>query len=212
MRTMSKPRQLRDHFFHRAKAEGHAARSVYKLEEIDQRYKLLRAGQRVVDLGAAPGSWLSYAARKVGPRGSCLGIDIKPITLALPPWVTVRLADAFETRLQGPFEVVLSDMAPATMGHHGTDALRSLALAEQAFELGLQHLCVGGHLVVKVLEGAGLPTLCSRIKQHFAGLQRLRPRATRAQSSEIFLIGTGLKPAPANESAQHLVSKDEQSR
>lgn len=192
---MKRHHPLRDHFFRRAKAEGHAARSVYKLQEMDQRWRLIRAGHRVLDLGAAPGSWLQYAARIVGPTGHVLGYDLKPIDVPLPAWAEARVADAFEARVAGNFDVVLSDMAPATMGHHGTDALRSAALAERALQLAEQHLRPAGHVVLKVLEGGEVPGLCARLRLRFAKLERLRPRATRAHSTEIFLLGISLKSA-----------------
>ncbi len=185
----SKGRVLRDHYFQKAKKEGHVARSVYKLEEMDRRWQLLRPGAQVLDLGAAPGSWLQYAATQVGPRGRVLGVDLKPIALALPAWAEVRCGDAFDLAPTQRFDVVLSDMAPATMGHHGTDALRSAALAARAMDVAEACLRPGGHLVVKLLEGGDVVQLAQRVRQGFEKLERLRPQATRKQSSELFLIG-----------------------
>ncbi len=182
-------RQSQDYYFRRAKQEGRAARSVYKLEEIDQRWRILRAGCRVLDLGAAPGSWLQYTAEKVGPKGRVVAIDLKPIGLGLPSWVQVHQDDAFTFELHETFDVILSDMAPATMGDHKTDALRSCGLAERALDLADRHLRPGGHVVIKVLEGGDIVQLGQTMRQSFDKLERLRPQATRKQSTEMFLIG-----------------------
>lgn len=187
-----------DVYARRAKAQGSPARSVFKLEEMDQRWRLLRPGQTVLDLGAAPGSWTQYAAQKVGPSGRVLAFDLKPLAISLPAQVNFRVQDVYTLEDTLPrIDVVLSDMAPNTMGHHQTDALRSAALAEHALALALRFGREGGSLVVKVLEGSEVPPLAEAIRVHYRTLARLRPKATRAQSTEIFLIGLGLKPLEA---------------
>lgn len=181
-----------DHFGRRAKAEGHAARSVYKLEEIDERWRLLTPGARVLDLGCSPGSWLAYAARKVGQGGKVVGYDLKPVTISVPANADARVGDAFAIAVEdvpGPFDVVLSDMAPSTMGDHKTDALRSAALVERALDVADVHLKKGGHVVVKVLEGGEVPNLVQRMRGVYGKVELLRPKATRRESTEIFLIG-----------------------
>lgn len=182
-----------DHFSRRAHKEGHAARSIYKLEEIDQRWKLIPKGGSVLDLGCSPGSWMQYAAQKVGPTGTVLGFDLKPIAASLPPHAEARVGDIYQLRdeeLRGrPYDVVLSDMAPSTTGDHTTDHLRNAALVERALELAERHLEVGGHVVVKILEGGEVPQLVQRIRGAFEKVERLRPQATRKHSTEIFLIG-----------------------
>jgi 23S rRNA (uridine2552-2'-O)-methyltransferase len=195
---MARVRRQQDHFARRAKKEGKAARSIYKLEEIDHRWHLLRRGAVVLDLGCAPGSWLQYCGTRVGDTGRVVGYDLKPVEVPLPPQVEVHQGDAFAVDLSGErFDVVLSDMAPATMGHHGTDAARSAALAERALDLADRHLQPGGAVVVKVLEGGEVVQLVSRMRQSFGKVERLRPQATRKASTEIFLIGLGKKaPAP----------------
>jgi len=195
-------RREQDHYGRRAKAEGLAARSVYKLEEIDARWHLLRPGFRVLDLGCSPGSWLQYASERVGPTGRVIGYDLKAVTISIPGNVEARVGDAFAIApadVPGPFDAVLSDMAPATMGHHGTDALRSAALAERALQMADAHLRRGGCFVVKVLEGGEVPALVKLMRALFERIERLRPLATRKESTEAFLIGLGRKERPASE-------------
>ena len=191
-----KGRQSRrqDHFGKKAKSEGRPARSVYKLEEIDQRWKILRPGMRVLDLGCSPGSWLQYAAEKVGSKGHALGYDLKDIEISLPGHAEARIGDVFLVsvdELGGKVDVLLSDMAPATMGHHKTDALRSAGLAERALDLADRLLLPGGTVVVKLLEGGEIVELIKRMRLTYAKVERLRPKATRKESTEIFLIGLG---------------------
>ncbi len=193
-----------DHFARRAQREGFAARSVYKLEEIDGRVHLLRGGQRVLDLGCSPGSWLQYAARVVGSKGRVVGLDLKPIDCVLPPHVTTYVADAFETPTadllawgDGPFDVVLSDMAPATSGHRLTDHVRSVELCRRALEVAGAVLRPGGAFVCKVFEGEDLADLAADVRQRFRSLKRVKPRSTRSESVELFLVAQGHHPEGA---------------
>jgi 23S rRNA (uridine2552-2'-O)-methyltransferase len=193
---MTSRRRHQDHFGRRAKAEGFAARSIYKLEEIDKRWRLLKPGQRVLDLGCSPGSWLAYVAQRVGEGGRVVGYDLKPVSQRLPSYVDARVGDAFTIDpkdVPGPFDVVLSDMAPATMGDHHTDAARSANLAARALDMADVHLKVGGSVVVKVLEGGDVPELANRVRASYDKVERLRPKATRKESTELFLIGLGKK-------------------
>ena len=199
MPRMSRQRRNQDHFGRRAKQEGKPARSVYKLEELDSRWHLLRRGDKVLDLGCAPGSWLQYAAERVGPGGRVLGYDLKPLAISLPPHAEARVGDAFaipDVELPGGVDVVLSDMAPSTMGDHKTDAARSAALCERALDLADRLLRPGGHVVVKALEGGDVPALVRRMRAGYDKVEQLRPQATRARSTEIFLVGLGRKPSP----------------
>ncbi|MEO0459638.1 MAG: RlmE family RNA methyltransferase [Myxococcota bacterium] len=184
-----------DHYTRKARAEGRPARSVYKLEEIERRFRMLRPGARVLDCGCAPGSWTQFAAERVGPSGHVLGLDLKPITIPLPAWADARVGDVFEIDAAelGRFDVVLSDMAPSTSGDHRTDALRSAGLAEKTLELGQAVLGSGGATVIKVLEGAEVPFLVDSMQKLFKRVSRVRPDATRKRSREIFLVGVGLR-------------------
>lgn len=198
-----------DRFARKAKEEGHPARSIYKLQEIDDKAHLLHSGQRVLDLGASPGSWTQYAATKVGPRGEVVAYDLKPLTISLGENVTFAVGDVFELgRNDGPlapgpkvgtFDVVLSDMAPSTMGHQKTDALRSMALCEQALFIAQQLGRRGSSLVVKVLEGGDVPQLVLAMRKTYKKVTRQRPEATRKQSTEIFLIGIDKLLAPGDD-------------
>jgi 23S rRNA (uridine2552-2'-O)-methyltransferase len=205
---MTNQRRYQDHYGRRAKAEGRPARSVFKLAEIDQRWRILRPGDHVLDLGAAPGSWIQYAAEKVGPAGSVVGYDLTPIGIGLPAHAKTIVADVFALdtdELAGPFDVVLSDMAPSTMGDHHTDAARSEALVERALDLADRHLRRGGIVVTKVLEGAGMPAIVLRMRQAYVRVERLRPDATRRHSTEIFLIGLKKNLPPIAAGNQRLV-------
>lgn len=188
-----------DHFTRRAKKEGRPARSVYKLQEIDEKWRILAPGQRVLDLGASPGSWTQYAAEKVGQKGCVIAYDLKPLTVSVPPQVKFEIGDVFDLgQPKGPlstgstlgtFDVVLSDMAPNTMGHHKTDALRSMALCEEALRIAQCLGRTGSALVVKALEGGEVPQLALMMRKTYKKVTRLRPQATRKESTEIFLIG-----------------------
>jgi len=202
---MARKRQP-DHFARRAKKEGKAARSVYKLEEIDQRWGVLRKGGGVLDLGCAPGSWLQFAAGRVGSKGRVIGYDLKPLQISLPAHAQARVGDVFELEdgaFEEPFDTVLSDMAPSTMGDHTTDAIRSAGLAEMALALADRLLKRGGSVVIKVLEGGDVPGIVERMRMDYEKVERLRPKATRKSSTELFLIGLRKRAHP---SAQHSVT------
>ncbi|MBC7792458.1 MAG: RlmE family RNA methyltransferase [Clostridia bacterium] len=185
-----------DHFTRKAKKQGHVARSIYKLEEIDKRWKLLKKGDRVLDLGCSPGSWMQYAVEKVGPSGRVLGIDLKPVQATFPAHAEARVGDIYaldKATIGDSYDVVLSDMAPSTMGDHTTDALRSAGLAEQAIAIADSFCKTNGAMVVKVLEGGEINNLVILMRAMFDKVERLRPEATRTRSTEIFLVGLGRK-------------------
>jgi 23S rRNA (uridine2552-2'-O)-methyltransferase len=187
-------RRHQDHFGKRAKDEGWGARSVYKLQEIDRRFRLIRRGIRVLDLGCVPGSWSRWVS------------ESRPVALV---GVDVQQADAFPgTFLQasvhelappavldllgGPADLVLSDMAPSTTGNRLADHLAQLELAEAAHALAVGVLAPGGTFVCKVFDGQDAPALVARIRRDFQACRRVRPEATRKESREFFLVATGL--------------------
>ncbi len=182
----------KDRFFHKAKAEGFAARSAYKLEEMQKRFKILRPGQLVVDLGAAPGAWSQVAQKCIGDSGVIVGIDLKPIEIQVPK-ARFFVMDAFEfdsTILPRPeVDVLLSDMAPNTTGVRQVDQARSLALCEQVLTLSETHLKAGGHLVMKIFEGHEAEEFGRKMKRHFGEFKRFKPEAVRKGSFETYLVG-----------------------
>jgi len=193
----------KDGYFRRAQREGYAARSIYKLEAIDQRFKLLRKRSRVLDLGCAPGSWLQYLIKVVGPEGLVVGVDLQPIRIELPSYARFLQRDIFDLSLEDysptgdRFHVIVSDMAPRTTGHRDVDQQRSADLVKQTLLLCDSLLTPGGSWVAKGFQGQALEDLVPQIRSRFERFERLRPPATRKNSFEIFFIGKGFKvPAP----------------
>ncbi len=200
-RTMAKsspknPYKRADRFTRDAKKAGYPARSVFKLEEIDRRVRLLRPGMRVLDLGAAPGSWTLYAAQKVGPGGRVVAVDLAPIEVPLPDHVTFLQGDALSlAELEGhaPFDVVLSDMAPSTTGNRLGDQTRSFELFMGALGVAEALLHEGGAFVGKIFMGEDFPNAKKRVRDLFAEERAMKPEGTRASSYELFLIGLSRK-------------------
>lgn len=189
-------KEYRDHYFQKAKKDNYPARSVYKLKDMDRRFKLLKPGQKIMDLGAAPGSWTMYAAEKAGKKGKVLAVDLNPLHVALPDNVSFFREDIFSeapeylqrVREIAPFDLVLSDMAPQTTGIKFTDQARSHRLAESAFELSLEWLKTGGHVVVKIFQGPDSHDLARRMKLEFKRVKQFKPKSSRAESKEIFFL------------------------
>ena len=177
-----------------AKQRGYPARSVFKLDEIDRRVGLLRPGQRVLDLGAAPGSWALYASQKVGERGAVIAVDLQQITQLFPANVQVKRGDArgLAEELaaeQQLFDVVLSDMAPSTTGNKVLDQAQSYDLFVTALSLA-EHLGnVGSHFVAKLFMGPEFETAKRDLAAQYEATKIVRPRGTRSESSELFLVG-----------------------
>jgi len=176
---------------------------VYKLEEIDRRFRLLRHGGRVLDLGCAPGSWLQYAARRVGSGGLVVGLDRAAITVDLPAQVVTLQGDVFAIRpaqlreRADAFDALLSDLAPDTSGIKHADAARSADLVRRVIELGRELLAPGGHLLAKVFEGPETNDLLAELRQDFATAQRVKPRGSRKESKETYLLGRGFRGGSA---------------
>ena len=192
-------RQIRDPYVARAKREGFRSRAAYKLAEIDDKYRLLKPGTRVVDLGAAPGGWSEIAARRVGTGGRVLAIDIvdmKPIAGVeflkldfLDHTVPQRLKDL----LGGQADLVLSDMAANATGHRQTDHLRIMALAEAAAHFAQEVLAPGGSFLCKVLQGGTEAALLAELKRDFASVKHVKPPASRSDSAELYLLARGFR-------------------
>ncbi len=195
-------KQVQDHYFHKAKSEGYRSRAAYKLLEIQEKRRLLRPGMRVLDVGAAPGSWTQVAGRIVGPRGTVVGVDLTAIDpQGMPPQVRLMEADLRDLDLQTfggqPFDVVLSDMAPDTSGDPGGDSLRSIALCHALLDRLGVWLRAGGSLAMKVYEGGEYPTLLKRTTAEFDECKGFKPKASRAESVEIFLVAKGYRGTPS---------------
>lgn len=187
----------RDHYFKKAKKENFAARSVYKLEEIDKKYKIFKHGDVVLDLGASPGSWSQYVSQKVGAKGKVLGVDLKPVEVKIPHAVHIQ-ADLRDLNLQEifiqhgfqpPFDVVISDMAPATTGIRITDQARSMELCELALDIAIRYVKKNGHFICKLFHSDEFQNLKKQILQNFETFYAVKPEATRSISKEIFLVG-----------------------
>lgn len=198
----------KDYFYKKAKKENYAARSIFKLEEIDRRIHLIRLGDQILDLGAAPGSWSQYASEKVGKMGRILGLDLQPIHLTLPN-ARFLVADILSADLESlmrengfdpPFDLVLSDMAPKTTGIRTTDQARSLELCEMALEAAKRYLRVDGNFVCKLFHSGDFETFRKTLRTYFKKVEVIRPKSTRKESKEIFLIGIGFNGKPQEKS------------
>ena len=192
------PNKWDDHYTKKARAENWRARSVYKLEEIDDKIKLFKPGDRVLDLGCYPGSWSQYALSKIGNSGRLIGIDLKkPKDLPAPAFKFIQ-GDIFDiawedisSTLETYFSAVLSDMAPSTTGIRNTDSSRSIQLAFKAFEIAIASLVPNGKFLCKVLEGEDIKIFMNQLKPHFSEIRLFRPKATRKRSTEVFVSANG---------------------
>ncbi len=196
--------QKKDYYFHKAKQENYAARSVFKLQEMDQRFKIFRSKDRVLDLGAAPGSWSQYASGKIGFEGRILGIDLQLVELSLPNGIflvqdleTIVWEDVFvDSGVMPPFDVVISDMAPQTTGVRFVDQARSSELCQLVVATADRFLKRQGHLVFKLFQSEDLEMFRDLLKKNYARVEILRPKGTRKESKEIFLVGLNFLRKP----------------
>ena len=185
-----------DRFHQKAKKEGFLARAVYKLEELDSQFKIFKPGQRVLDLGCAPGSWLQYARSKVGERGVLVGLDREPlrgnVAGARIEVGDVLTIDPAVLRGELPaFDVVLSDMAPDTSGVRSMDQARSEALFERALEIAILVLAPGGNFVGKIFQGPDFKKLIEAVRARFETAKSAKPASSRQISIEQYIVGTG---------------------
>ena len=194
-------KQYKDNYFKKAKQENYPARSVYKLQEIHKRYHVFQKGQKVLDLGAAPGSWSLFAAEKVSKKGIVLAADKKDVDIALPEHVCFVQSDVFDPSEEfaswldhyQEFDLLLSDMAPATSGIKLRDQTRSLEMAEKVREIGQSYLKKGGTMVVKVFTGPDLQEFLTNLKQDFKRVKTHKPESSRSESMECFVLCFGKK-------------------
>jgi len=205
----------KDTYFYKAKREGYPARSVYKLEEIDKKYRIIKRGSKILELGASPGSWLKYCLNKIGKDGHIVAIDLERPSLALTAQVDFIQEDIFKveaaslqcntnglglhaegqqsSRQSNSFDLVLSDLAPRTSGIKEVDQARSMELAKRAIDIGGDVLKKGGDILVKLFESGDVPNLRKELSSLFSKVDLERPKAVRHGSSEIYLLGFGFR-------------------
>jgi 23S rRNA (uridine2552-2'-O)-methyltransferase len=194
----------KDAAYRRAKQEGYRSRAAYKLEELDRRFKLLARGARVVDLGCWPGGWLQIAARRVGPTGRVVGVDVKAAERVAAEHVEIvtgdlrdeAIVERVRAALGGPADVVLSDLAPKLSGIRHTDAVRHAELVRLAIARSRAWLRPEGALVVKLFMDAEYQGLIAELREGFAAVRSSKPEATRRGSSELYTIARGVLPGP----------------
>lgn len=192
-------RQLNDPYVRAAKAAGWRSRAAFKILELDEKYKLFRPTQRVVDLGAAPGGWTQVAVQRVGDSGKVVGLDLLPMdeipgaTLLQGDFQDEAVEQAVLEALDGPADLVLSDMAPNTTGHNATDHLRILGLIELALDFAGKVLTPGGAFVAKAFQGGTERELLNRMKRDFASVKHAKPPASRKGSAEMYVVAQGFR-------------------
>lgn len=190
-------RDKADSYTQRAHREGYPARSVYKLEEIQQNFRLVKPGDKVLDVGAAPGSWTLFTHRVLlKEKGSIVAVDLNPLRLdPVPPTVTSFVGDAFSREIRsklvelGPYDAIISDAAPMTTGNRSVDTTRSEWLAEQVVLLSAEQLKKGGNMVLKIYQGGGQEDILKMMRSMFVKAKPFKPKACRDDSFEIYLVG-----------------------
>ena len=203
--TLWLQRQLNDPYVMRAKKEGLRSRAAYKLIEMDERYHLLKPGQKILDLGAAPGGWSQYAVKKVGSNGRVVGIDlldidpIPGVEFTIMDFLAEDAPDRLKDMLGGLADGVMSDMAANTTGHKKTDHLKIIGLAELAIDFATEVLAPGGFFVAKVFQGGTEGELLTLLKRDFKTVRHVKPEASRAGSAELYVLATGFRGAQRDE-------------
>lgn len=198
-RGTAKHNRWEDHYSRRAKKERFPARSVFKLQEIQSKHHLIKKGDKVLDLGCAPGSWLLYAANLTGNKGQVVGIDLKPVTEKVPSHVRIytgdilTLDDRFFESLGKDFNVVVSDMSPATTGNKHVDSARSFNLCQAALSIAQTLLIPGGSFVCKIFQGEDFKEFSDSVRSVFKSHKIFKPQSSRKASKEIYIIGLGKK-------------------
>lgn len=190
--NMKKIYSQKDYYSRKAREENYPARSVYKLEEIDKKYDLIKEKDKVLDLGCAPGSWLMYIARKIGPEGKVVGVDFVDLKIKLPQNVLFLKEDVMSFVPQDgreKYDAVVSDLSPSTSGIDFVDVERSLEYCERALEIAQRVLNKDGNFVCKIFEGEGTDEFLKKVKQNFELAKKFKPKASRKWSREIYIVG-----------------------
>ena len=192
-------RQLNDPYVQEAKRVGYRSRAAFKLIDIDAKYRLLRRGLKVVDLGAAPGGWCQVAAERIGAEGAIVAVDllefdpIRGVEAIVGDFHDEAVFEQVRRETGGEADIVLSDMGASATGHAATDHLRSVALAEAAFEFATEVLKEGGAMVVKLLQGAEEAAYVAMLRKRFAKVDRIKPPASRDRSAEMYVVARGFR-------------------
>ncbi len=193
-------KKVKDYYYHLAKEKNLSARSVFKLQEIDEKYHLIKKGMSIMDMGASPGSWTEYALQKVGSEGQIIAIDLKPLHKTFPPPVTFIEGDIFQLNQDSfpdpnrMFNLILSDMAPNTSGNKGLSHQQSLDLCHEVIRRCDLLLKKDGDIVIKVFQGEDLQTfILEEVKPRFKSYKLFKPKSSRKESVELFIIGFGFK-------------------
>lgn len=181
---------LQDEYYtQKAKQDKYPARSIYKLQQIDEKFNLIRKGDKILDLGCAPGSWLLFISKKVKDEGRVVGVDVVDLKIEIPKNAKFIKSDIMNFSIGVKFDVVVSDLAPNTSGIHFVDAENSIEYSERAFEIAKTNLKKGGNFICKIFEGEGINDFFKKIKQSFSFVKRYKPMASRKESREIYIIG-----------------------
>ncbi|MBU2511627.1 RlmE family RNA methyltransferase [bacterium] len=192
-------KQVQDHYFKKAKKEGYVARSAFKLEEIDVKHKLIKQGDKIIDLGCYPGSWMQYISKKIGANGIVLGVDRTPLKIQLADNMRFVHGDINELDLSitasfaPSFDLVCSDMAPNTTGNKSVDAARSFQLCQMALLVAQDNLKKKGATLVKIFQGETFDQLLKQMRDEYDKVKIIKPKSSRNESREIFLLGLNLK-------------------
>ena len=200
-------RKVNDFYSKKAKKENFPARSVYKLEEAQKKYKIIRRGDSVLDLGCYPGSWSLFASEIVGPKGVVVGVDLKQADCSSRPesgpihWVCQDITKpelvTQVRKIRPAFRVLVSDLAPGTSGNRWVDAQRSLELVNTTLSLAEILLLNGGHYMCKVFQGEDFPAFVKKIKGRFSMVKVIKPKSSRVESREVFVLGMKYKKVAA---------------
>lgn len=192
-------RQLNDPYVAEAKLRGYRSRAAFKLIQLNEKYHFLKAGMRIVDLGAAPGGWSQIAKELCGDRARIIALDLAPmqplagVIFHQADFLSADAEGALAALLGGPADLVMSDMAPATTGHAGTDHLRIMALAEAALDFAVRTLAPGGIFLCKLFQGGAERSLLDQLRSNFIKIRHVKPAASRKESNEIYLLATGFR-------------------
>ncbi|MBL7100587.1 MAG: RlmE family RNA methyltransferase [Nanoarchaeota archaeon] len=185
---------MKDFYTRKSREEGYYARSAYKLKQINKKYQLIRKKDKVLDLGCSPGGWIQATLEIIGEQGFIVGVDITPVRKIKAKNFKFIKEDVNEAKIEGKFNVVLSDTAPKTTGIQDLDHERSYDLAKTALKIAKEHLERKGNFLCKVFQGKYYPEFLKNVKENFEFVKTVKPKASKKQSKEMYVIGKCMKP------------------